>query len=197
MDYRTPKSITVGFSYLSLPSQEEGQQQLSDLKLLARHKLGRRQQGHTSSQKNTCCSPDSQQALTPRSCQCCIQTRGRNGWDHQRNIYWPNSCFSTCPVSHRYLSAAFFKALSTGIALQQPSEPKLGKMLKTLINTTVTLKAFSVVAIMSYAVSAQNLCHADEHWQRALCFKKPLMVSGRLQKLAKPLGKKEGQTQNH
>lgn len=99
MDYRAPKSITAGLSYLSLPSQEEGQQQLSDLKLLARHKLGRRYQGHTSSQKNTCCSPDAQQELTPRSCQCCIQTRGRNGWDHQRNIYWPNSCFSTCPVS--------------------------------------------------------------------------------------------------
>lgn len=65
---------------------------------------------------------------------------------------------------HRHLSAAFFEALSTGIALQQPSEPKLGKMLKTLINTTVTLKAFSVVAIMSCAVSAQNLCHVDEHW---------------------------------
>lgn len=65
---------------------------------------------------------------------------------------------------HRHLSAAFFKALSTGIALQQPSEPKLGKMLKTLINTTGTLKAFSVVAIMSCAVSAQNLCHVDELW---------------------------------
>lgn len=64
---------------------------------------------------------------------------------------------------HRYLSAAFFKALSTGIAMQQPSEPKLGKMLKTLINTLVTLKAFCVVAIMSYAVSAQNLFHADKH----------------------------------
>lgn len=65
---------------------------------------------------------------------------------------------------HRYLSAAFFKALSTGTALQQPSEPKLGKMLKTLINTLVPLKAFSVVAIMSYPVTAQNLLHADKHW---------------------------------
>lgn len=64
---------------------------------------------------------------------------------------------------HRYLSAAFFKALSTGIALLQPSEPKLGKMLKTLTNTLVTLKAFCVVAIMSYAVSAQNLFHAGKH----------------------------------
>lgn len=65
---------------------------------------------------------------------------------------------------HRYLSAAFFKALSTGIALQQPSEPKLGRMLKTLISTLVKLKAFSVVAIMSYTVSAQNLFHTDKHW---------------------------------
>lgn len=64
---------------------------------------------------------------------------------------------------HRYLSAAFFKALGTGIALHQPSETKLDKMLKTPINTLVTLKAFCVVAIMSYAVSAQNLFHADKH----------------------------------
>lgn len=79
-------------------------------------------------------------------------------------------------LSHSYLEAAFFKALSTGYVSQQPSDSKLGKRLKMLISTPITLKTFSAVAIMPYSVSAQNLFCAVKAEGFLPMLKKPLLV---------------------